>query len=156
MVHDGAAAGVDDQVVPHGRDAEIVAQLLRGVDLVCAGRDHLDQDHRIDHLDDVRPQPLAATDQGVGLVDRVRIDPHRHAVGVGPAGQPGSADRLPQGDYDLQLALVVAGPLGRHRDHLPGDQLVTAALRLGHRPGDELVGGHAGAGWNGHRGLPCG
>lgn len=79
-----------------------------------------------------------------------------HAVGAGLAGQPSVAARLPQSDEELQLALIVAGPLGRHRDHLPGDQLVAAALRLGHRPGNELVGGHAGAGWNGHRGLPCG
>ena len=97
---------------------------------------------------------LAAMDQGVGLVDRVRINPHRHAVGVGPAGQPGSANRLPQGDLrHYQLALVVAGPLGRHRDHLAGDQLVAAPL-----PGWAIAPGTKSSavvitGWNGHRGL---
>lgn len=60
---------------------------------------------------------------------------------------------LAQGFADPVLGAGVACALGCHADNLAVDKLVALPLGLLHRPGDELIGGHAGRLGRAHAGT---
>ena len=116
VMDDDPLVGVDDQVVPHARQREIARELDAPVDSPARRRDDLDHDDRVHDLDRVARQGRSAPDQRVGLVDGPVVDPDRHAIGHDPAREASRADGAAKRDRRVELGLVVARPLGSHRD----------------------------------------
>src|SRR4051794_40393762 len=140
VVDHGTGLIPDDKIMPNGRKAKVVAELGAGIDRLTGRGDDLDHDHGIADLDGIPVERFAAADAGVRLIDRVFVDPYRQTVRVGPARYAGGLNGFTQGDVYVALAFRVAHALGQHGDDLSPDEF--GALRLVHRPRDELVGGH--------------
>ena len=138
---DLATAGTDNQVVLDGGDAEIVRQLVAGVDRLCRRRQHLDDDDRICRGHRIGQRWRAAIHYGIRLVIRVLIDldgdPVAQRLAVEAGGRDGAIERGPDPILDPDML----DPLGRHRDRLAVDPFVAAGLSL--RPTAKLFAAQA-------------
>ena len=144
VVDHASVLHLDDQVVAHGRQPEIVVELGAGIERLRRRRSHLHDDDRVDDLDTRRVEWNSAADQAIGL-----IGGRRSTRTAGPSLKARQRDaccrawpparRVPDGVLGFSVARRAPAPSRRLRRR----RARSACLRLLHRPGDELVGVHA-------------
>src|SRR4029077_18176350 len=80
MMNDDPLVGIDDQIVLDAGNTKIALQLVAQIGHRIPGRQYLDNDNGIRHLDRVAGDGLAAIDQHVRLVAVSCIDANGSAV----------------------------------------------------------------------------
>ena len=107
MMNDDPLVGIDDQIVLDAGDAKIALQLVAQIGHRIAGRQYLDNDDGIRHLNRVTGDGLAAIDQHIRLIAVSCIDANGGAVEDKSARHARLCDRTIEGARRTILRIAV-------------------------------------------------
>ena len=110
VMNEDGSFGINDQVMLQRRALEIALQLDAVIIALCAGRENLDNDHRIGHLQRIAVHPVAAIDQHIGLKCGLFVNAHQGTVDRHVADKTGFLDGFVERQPHGRFGFPVSGP----------------------------------------------